>query len=53
MEEANFWIDNISNLGFHIVITLFLLVRLERKLEMLRNSIVELNKNISNSKGGF
>ncbi|MFD1738723.1 YvrJ family protein [Bacillus salitolerans] len=53
MEEAKFWIENISNFGFPIVITIFLLVRLEKKIEMLKNSIVDLNKNISNSRGGF
>lgn len=53
MEEAKFWVENISNLGFPIIITIFLLVRLEKKLEMLTNSIIELNKNISNSRSGF
>lgn len=53
MEETKFWLENISNLGFPIVISLFLLVRLEKKLESLTKSIVELNNNISNVKGGL
>lgn len=52
MEEAKFWIESISNFGFPIVITIFLLTRLEKKMELLRYSIEELNKNIINSRGG-
>ena len=56
MEEAKFWIESISNLGFPIVITLYLLIRYEPRLDNLRNSIDELNNVLKdykeNKKGG-
>ncbi|KAA0545418.1 YvrJ family protein [Bacillus sp. BGMRC 2118] len=33
MDEAKFWIESIANLGFPIVITLYLLIRYELRLE--------------------
>jgi len=38
----------VANLGFPIVISIFLLVRIEGKLNELSNSILELSKVISN-----
>lgn len=37
----------ISNLGFPIVVSLYLLIRVERKLEELKACIKEANRNIS------
>ena len=39
--------SNIANLGFPIVISIYLLVRIEGKLNELTNSIIELSKVIS------
>ncbi len=44
MEE---WMPLISNLGFPIVVTLYLLVRVERKLEELGHRLSEMAKAIS------
>jgi YvrJ protein family len=56
VEEATFWIESISNFGFPIVITLYLLIRYEPRLESLKNSIDDLNKVLrdykEDSKGG-
>lgn len=43
MDDGKFLIDAVSNFGFPIIITLYLLVRFERKIDLLRNSIEELN----------
>lgn len=43
MEEL---LNNIGNFGFPIVVTIFLLVRIENKLEKLSLSIEELSKAI-------
>ncbi|NMB07675.1 MAG: YvrJ family protein [Tissierellia bacterium] len=37
---------NIANFGFSIVISIYLLVRMEKKIEDLTKSINELNKTI-------
>lgn len=37
---------NIANFGFSIVISIYLLVRMEKKIEDLTKSINELSKNI-------
>lgn len=37
---------NIANFGFSIVISIYLLVRMEKKIEDLTKSINELNKSI-------
>ena len=37
---------NIANFGFSIVISVYLLVRMEKKIESLTESINELNKTI-------
>lgn len=37
---------NIANFGFSIVISIYLLVRMEKKIEELTKSIDELNKSI-------
>jgi len=44
MEEL---FNHIGNFGFPIVLSIYLLVRLENKLEKLTDSINELSKNIS------
>ncbi|WCK55906.1 YvrJ family protein [Aneurinibacillus sp. Ricciae_BoGa-3] len=38
----NDWISIISNVGFPVAITLYLLIRIEAKLEMLTRSIGDL-----------
>lgn len=38
---------NIANLGFPIVLSIYLLVRIEGKLDELSNSIIELSKSIN------
>lgn len=42
--------NQIANFGFPIVLSIYLLVRLEGKLEKLTDSINELSKNIASSK---
>jgi hypothetical protein len=42
----NDWIAIISNVGFPVTITLYLLVRIEAKLEMLTRSIGDLSATI-------
>lgn len=42
--------SGIANLGFPIVISLYLLIRIEGKLNMLTESINELSKVIANAK---
>ena len=39
--------SNIANLGFPIVISIYLLVRIEGKLNELTNSIIELSNSIA------
>lgn len=41
--------SSIGNLGFPIVVSIYLLVRIEGKLNDLTESIIELSKAISNS----
>lgn len=38
----------IANVGFPVAVSIYLLIRLESKLETLTNSINELSKNIIN-----
>jgi len=42
--------SSIANLGFPIVISIFLLVRIEGKLNELTKSIIELSKVIASAK---
>lgn len=44
MEEL---LTNIGNLGFPIVISMYLLVRIEAKLDQLTESIIKLSNSIS------
>lgn len=44
MEEL---LGSIANLGFPIVISVYLLVRIEGKLDQLTNSIISLSESIS------
>lgn len=44
MEQEIFM--NIANFGFSIVISVYLLVRMEKKIEELTKSIEELNRTI-------
>ena len=39
-------ISNISNIGFPIAISVYLLIRFEGKLVLLSNSITELSKTV-------
>lgn len=41
-------INLISNLGFPIAVTAYLLVRFEKKLDTLNDSILKLSSNIEN-----
>ena len=43
----------IANLGFPIVISIYLLVRIEGKLNQLSESIIELSKAIGNVKQNY
>ena len=40
------WIPLIGEIGFPIVITMYLLLRIEQKIEALSTSIAELNSSI-------
>lgn len=42
--------SSIANLGFPIVISIYLLVRIEGKLNQLSESIIELSKSIASTK---
>lgn len=42
--------NQIANFGFPIVLSIYLLVRLEGKMEKLTDSINELSKNIARTK---
>ena len=44
------WIDFIANVGFPIFITIYLLVRLERIMAKVIDSLDELKKMLSNDK---
>lgn len=46
--EINEWMNIISTIGFPIFITLYILVRLESKMDKLNESIVELSNAINN-----
>jgi hypothetical protein len=47
MEE---WVTLVSNVGFPVAVTAYLLVRIEGKLEQLAESISELNRSIQEFK---
>ncbi|CAK7045718.1 YvrJ family protein [Tissierella carlieri] len=42
--------SGIANLGFPIVLSIYLLVRIEGKLNQLSESIIELSKTIASTK---
>ncbi|MED0677392.1 MULTISPECIES: YvrJ family protein [Aneurinibacillus] len=42
----NEWVAFISNVGFPVTITLYLLVRIEAKLEQLASSITQLTQTL-------
>ena len=42
------FIQIIGNFGFPVAVTIYLLVRFENRLELLRTSIDNLSKNIDN-----
>lgn len=45
------WIPLIGEVGFPIVITMYLLLRIEQKIEALSTSIGELNRSIMQIQG--
>jgi hypothetical protein len=46
--ELSVWFNVIGNFGFPIVITLYLLLRFEKKIENLEGAIQNLNEIIKN-----
>ncbi|WP_082130078.1 YvrJ family protein [Aneurinibacillus tyrosinisolvens] len=42
----NEWITLISNVGFPVAVTLYLLIRIESRLEQLTGSIAQLSQSI-------
>ncbi|MEK4628514.1 YvrJ family protein [Solibacillus sp. FSL R7-0682] len=50
MFEDNLLINLISNIGFPIVITIYLLLSFERKIEGLQQAIQSLSKEIDSPK---
>ncbi|MCP1492091.1 YvrJ family protein [Peribacillus frigoritolerans] len=45
--QLDIWLSTISNLGFPVVITLYLLMRFERKIDLLTeaiNKFIEVSK---------
>lgn len=40
------WINTIIDEGFAIVIALYLLIRFEKKIDSLENTIIQLNQSI-------
>lgn len=44
------WMTLVSNVGFPVAVTAYLLVRIEGKLEQLAGSISELNRSIQEFK---
>jgi hypothetical protein len=46
----NEWVAFISNVGFPVTITLYLLVRIESRLEQLTGSIAQLTQSIHSIK---
>jgi hypothetical protein len=45
------WISLLADVGFPVVVTLYLLIRIEGKLESLNLSIAELTKTIIQLRG--
>ncbi|WP_079525029.1 MULTISPECIES: YvrJ family protein [Halobacillus] len=48
--EPNYWISLIGNLGFPIVVTFYLLMRLERNFNQLEQVVEELIMEIRRNK---
>ncbi|GBF11074.1 YvrJ family protein [Tepidibacillus infernus] len=46
MNEASEWYNAIGNVGFPIVIAIYLLIRFEKKIDTLRQSIDQLGQAI-------
>lgn len=46
MNEINEWYNAIGNVGFPIVIAIYLLIRFEKKIDILRQSIDQLGQAI-------
>ncbi|HBI02769.1 MAG TPA: YvrJ family protein [Paenibacillaceae bacterium] len=44
------WVTLVSNVGFPVAVTAYLLVRIEGKLEQLAGSISDLNRSIQEFK---
>lgn len=44
------WVSLVSNVGFPVAVTAYLLVRIEGKLEQLSGSILELTRSIQGMK---
>lgn len=46
-QQLNIWLSGISNLGFPVIITLYLLMRFEKKIDLLTeviNKLIEVSK---------
>ncbi|MEK4908530.1 YvrJ family protein [Niallia sp. Sow4_A1] len=44
MDDLQFWITTIGNFGFPVVITMYLLIRFEKKIEALESTIQGLTE---------
>ena len=44
MEDVQGWVSLLGNFGFPVVISIYLLVRFERKIETLENTIQSLTE---------
>jgi hypothetical protein len=51
-QPLGFLLSAISSVGFPIVLTVYLLVRFERKLEMLTDTILKLSDSINKQQTG-
>lgn len=52
MNEVNEWYNAVGNVGFPIVIAIYLLIRFEKKIDSLRESIDQLGQAIRNDMTG-
>lgn len=46
-QQLNIWLSGISNLGFPVIITLYLLMRFEKKIDLLTeviNKLIEVSQ---------
>lgn len=50
MDDIQLWITTIANYGFPVVITIYLLLRFEKKIETLETTIQALTEVIKSSK---